>query len=62
MLADRCGELLAVDVSERAVAAARERLEGLDHVRVKRRTLPEEMPGGQFDLIVASEVLYYFPR
>jgi predicted TPR repeat methyltransferase len=62
MLADRCDRLLAVDVSERAVAAARERLSGLGHVRVERRTLPEEMPAGPFDLIVASEVLYYFPR
>jgi predicted TPR repeat methyltransferase len=62
MLADRCDELLAVDVSERAVAAARRRLSGRGHVRVERRTLPEEMPGGPFDLIVTSEVLYYFPR
>ena len=62
MLADRCDELLAVDVSERAVAAARERLAGRRHVRVERRTLPEQMPEGPFDLIVASEVLYYFTR
>jgi predicted TPR repeat methyltransferase len=62
MLADRCDELLAVDVSERAVAEARRRLSGREHVTVERRTLPEEMPGGPFDLIVASEVLYYFPR
>jgi predicted TPR repeat methyltransferase len=62
MLSDRCDELLAVDVSERAVAAARRRLSGRGHVRVERRTLPEEMPDGPFDLIVASEVLYYFPR
>ena len=62
MLADRCDELLAVDVSERAVAAARRRLSGRGHVRVERRTLPEQMPEGPFDLIVASEVLYYFPR
>ena len=62
ILADRCEELLAVDVSERAVAAARERLSGRGHVRVERRTLPEEMPDGPFDLIVASEVLYYFTR
>jgi predicted TPR repeat methyltransferase len=62
MLADRCDELLAVDVSERAVAEARRRLSGRGHVRVERRTLPEEMPDGPFDLIVASEVLYYFPR
>ena len=62
MLADRCDELLAVDVSERAVATARRRLSERGHVRVERRTLPEEMPDGPFDLIVASEVLYYFPR
>ena len=62
MLADRCDELLAVDVSERAVAAARERLSAHRNVRVERRTLPEEMPDGPFDLIVASEVLYYFTR
>jgi predicted TPR repeat methyltransferase len=62
MLAGRCEELLAVDVSERAVAVARRRLTGRGHVRIERRTLPEEMPEGPFDLIVASEVLYYFPR
>lgn len=60
MLAGRCDELLAVDVSERAVAAARERLSSREHVIVERRTLPEEMPGGPFDLIVASEILYYY--
>ncbi len=62
MLAERCDELLAVDVSEKAVAAARRRLSGLEHVTVERRSLPEEMPGGPFDLVVASEVLYYFTR
>ena len=62
MLADRCDELLAVDVSEKAVAVARQRLSGRGHVRVERLTLPEQMPEGPFDLIVASEVLYYFPR
>jgi predicted TPR repeat methyltransferase len=60
MLAGRCEELLAVDVSERAVAAARERLSGRERVILERRTLPEEMPGGPFDLIVASEILYYY--
>jgi cyclopropane fatty-acyl-phospholipid synthase-like methyltransferase len=62
MLAGRCDELLAVDVSERAVVAARERLSDRGHVAVERRTLPEEMPDGPFDLIVASEILYYFTR
>ena len=34
----------------------------LPHVRVERRTLPEELPAGPFDLIVCSEVLYYWSR
>jgi SAM-dependent methyltransferase len=62
MLAPRCDELLAVDTSEKAVEIAKERLAEQSHVRVERNTLPEEMPEGTFDLIVASEVLYYWPR
>ena len=62
MLSPFCEKLLAVDVSERAVAAARERLDGSPHVRVEQRRLPEETPEGPFDLIVASEVLYYWPE
>ena len=62
MLAPRCDELLAVDASERAVEISRQRLSGASQVRVERRTLPEEMPEGLFALIVASEVLYYWPR
>lgn len=60
MLAPYCGELLAVDASEKAVALARERLGSSPNVRVERRTLPEESPEGPFDLILASEILYYF--
>ena len=62
MLAPLCDELLAVDTSERAVAEARKRLSGSTHVRVERRTMPEETPEGTFDLIVVSEVLYYLPQ
>ena len=62
MLAPLCDELVAVDVSERAVAAAKERLARFHNVRVERRSLPEETPDGPFDLVVASEVLYYLPR
>ncbi len=62
ILAPFCDDLLAVDTSERAVTLARERLAGSEHVRVEQRTLPEEMPQGPFDLIVASEVLYYLTR
>jgi len=62
MLAPLCDELWAVDVSERAVAAARNRLASFSHVCIERRRLPEEMPEAPFDLIVASEVLYYWPE
>jgi SAM-dependent methyltransferase len=58
-LAPRCDELLALDASATAVAAARARLRDLPHVRVERRTLPEELPAGRFDLVVCSEILYY---
>jgi predicted TPR repeat methyltransferase len=62
MLAPLCDELVAVDVSERAVAAAKVRLARCPNVWVERRSLPEETPNGPFDLVVASEVLYYLPR
>lgn len=61
-LAPHCDELLAIDASEKAVALAGERLAGVSNARVERRTFPEETPEGPFDLILASEVLYYFDR
>jgi predicted TPR repeat methyltransferase len=62
MLAPVCDELVAVDVSEKAITIARERLADFPNVRIELRTLPEETPQGPFDLIVASEVLYYWPE
>jgi SAM-dependent methyltransferase len=62
MLAARCEALLAVDIAQAAVDAARERLAPHDHVRVERCTLPEEWPAGPFDLVVCSELLYYWDR
>jgi len=55
-LATHCAQLTAIDVSEAALEQARERN---PHVTVERREIPEEFPDGKFDLIVASEVLYY---
>ena len=60
MLAPRCGALLSCDVSAAAVRAAAERTASLPQVRVERRRLPDDWPGGRFDLIVLSELLYYF--
>jgi predicted TPR repeat methyltransferase len=59
LLAVLCDELVAVDVSERALELARQRLAGTSHVALSLATFPEEMPGGPWDLIVCSEVLYY---
>ena len=62
MLAERCDDLLAVDIAQPAVDAASERLAAHDHVHVERRTLPDEWPAGPFDLVVCSELLYYWDR
>jgi SAM-dependent methyltransferase len=61
MLAPRCRRLLAVDISEVALRRARARVASSPHVVLERRTLPEEMPAGTFDLIVCSDVVYYWP-
>jgi SAM-dependent methyltransferase len=60
MLAPRCGTLLACDVSAAAVRAAAGRTAASPQVRVERRQLPGDWPGGRFDLVVLSELLYYF--
>jgi SAM-dependent methyltransferase len=59
-LAPRCGQLLGVDVSETALAAARARCADLPQVRLERRTLPADAPAGSFDLVLVSEVAYYW--
>jgi SAM-dependent methyltransferase len=59
LLAERCDELLALDVAAAAVRTAAARNAGLPHVSVEQRALPGAWPLGRFDLIVLSEVLYY---
>jgi len=59
-LAARCDALLACDVVPQAVASARLRTAGLPGVRVERHAIPGEWPPHSFDLIVFSELLYYF--
>ncbi|HEY2579022.1 MAG TPA: SAM-dependent methyltransferase [Streptosporangiaceae bacterium] len=60
LLAARCGRLLSCDLAGAAVRAAAERTRGLPNVRVERRSIPDDWPPGEFDLIVLSEFLYYF--
>lgn len=59
-LALRCDRLLACDAVAAAVAAARARTTGRSGVRVEQRVIPGQWPSRSFDLIVFSELLYYF--
>ncbi|WP_082444332.1 SAM-dependent methyltransferase [Sphingomonas sp. Leaf242] len=59
-LAQRCDSLLAVDVSDTALTAARARCGDQSNVRVERLRLPAEAPDGAFDLVLLSEVVYYW--
>ena len=58
-LAPRCERLLCCDTATAAVRLAQARLECFPHARVEQRRLPEQWPGGQFELIVLSELCYY---
>lgn len=59
LLSDRCDRLLAVDVSEVALAEARRRNADRSNITYVRGELPQDWPEGEFDLIVVSEVLYF---
>ncbi|WP_011301052.1 MULTISPECIES: class I SAM-dependent DNA methyltransferase [Cupriavidus] len=59
-LAGRCDALLAIDVAARAIDRMQTRLAGHSHVEGRVARLPQEWPGGSFDLIVLSELGYYF--
>lgn len=59
-LAPRCDDLLAVDVSQAAVDRARSRVGRA--ARVERADVLHDFPSGQFDLVLLSEVGYYFDR
>lgn len=61
-LAARCASLLALDVSEAALAQARVRCAALPQVSCVRMQVPDEVPDGGFDLVLLSEVGYYWSR
>lgn len=58
LLAPQCERLLALDGSDTALAEAAR--QDLPRVRFERAFLPRDFPKGAFDLIILSEVLYYF--
>lgn len=67
-LATRADHILGLDASEEALARARDRVagqptdSGLAEITFERATLPLEWPEGVFELIVLSEIGYYWSR
>ena len=59
-LAQRCDRLLAIDCVEPVLVEARERCAGLPGVEFVRMELPRQLPAGPFDLLMLSEVAYYW--
>ncbi|GII99950.1 LmbE family N-acetylglucosaminyl deacetylase [Sediminihabitans luteus] len=57
-LAERCDSLLGVDITDAPLAAARARLG--ERVRLEKHATPADWPEGRFDLVVLSEVGYYW--
>jgi len=58
-LAARTDELLALDISERAVSAAALRCCHLENIEFRRQQIPTQWPEGSFDLVLLSEVGLY---
>ncbi|AFY95342.1 SAM-dependent methyltransferase [Chamaesiphon minutus] len=59
-LASKCESLLSVDVSTIAQEQAKHRCQHLSHVDFQIMSVPDEFPDTSFDLIVLSEVGYYW--
>lgn len=56
-----CDDLLAIDIAARAVALARERCRDRPEVRFETMAFPgETLDGAPFDLVLLSEVAYYW--
>lgn len=60
-LAPSCDRLLAIDVSETALGASRDRCSDFPQVAFERITFPQQTPDEKsFDLLLLSEVAYYW--
>ena len=59
LLAPRCDAVLAVDLLEQPLIAARAACADQPWVSFLRMQVPGDWPDGTFDLIVLSEVLYF---
>jgi SAM-dependent methyltransferase len=58
-LAPQCRRLVSIDAAATAVDVARARLADQPQVEVRLGSIPADIPPRSFDLVVASEILYY---
>lgn len=61
-LAQRCDNVVAWDGSPTVVEHARQRCAELTNVEWGVGAVPDDWPAGDFDLVVLSEIGYYFDR
>lgn len=59
MLSKKVDDILAVDISERALERAFKRCSELGNVKFEQHDIAGGLPIGNFDLIICSEILYY---
>jgi SAM-dependent methyltransferase len=62
MLAQRCDSILSIDISKLAQDQAIQRCKKLEQVQFKLMNFPHEYPEEKFDLVLVSEVGYYWCR
>jgi LmbE family N-acetylglucosaminyl deacetylase/ubiquinone/menaquinone biosynthesis C-methylase UbiE len=59
-LVPKCARILAIDVADAPILQARERLAKYPKVELMKMTVPAAYPNENFDLVVMSEVGYFF--
>jgi len=61
-LAQRCGSVTAIDIADAAIETARERCRQFENVALHQGSLLDHIPTGSFDLVIFSEIGYYFSK
>lgn len=59
-VAPLCAHLDAIDISPTAVRQARQRCQALLNVEIRCGSLPDSIPAQELDLVLLSEIGYYF--
>ena len=60
VLLQKCRKILAVDIADAPIEQAKIRLKKYPQVQLKKMSVPGSFPGENFDLIIMSEVGYFF--